>query len=159
VVVKAFSRRVAPEKYLNDDVFSLSVKATGNTFEKTVRVTDDAVRRFAAVTGDMNPLHLDGEYARETIFGERIAHGMLLGGYVGAVLGCDFPGPGTILVTQEFSFRKPVGIGDRVTIRVAVVERLEENRACLATMVVSESGDVVVDGRAIVILPDDFPTK
>lgn len=133
--------------------------APGNIFEKTVQVTDEAVRRFAEVTGDKNPLHLNEEYARETIFGERIAHGMLLGGYIGAVLGCDFPGPGTILVTQELSFRKSVRIGDQVTISVAIAERLEKNRACLATRIINAAGDIAVDGRAIVILPDDFPTK
>ena len=130
-----------------------------SSYEKTITVSDAAVRRFAEVTGDRNPLHLDDAYAKDTIFGERIAHGLLLGGYIGAVLGCEFPGQGTILVSLELSFRKPVLMGDTVAIQVTVTELMEKNRARLATSIVNQASDVVVDGRAIVVLPPDFPTK
>ncbi|MGC9307861.1 MAG: MaoC family dehydratase [Thermoplasmatota archaeon] len=130
-----------------------------SSYEKTITVSDAAVRRFAEVTGDRNPLHLDDAYAQDTLFGERIAHGLLLGGYIGAVLGCEFPGQGTILMSLELSFRRPVRIGDTVTIRVTLAALLAKNRARLATLIVNQAGDVVVDGRAIVVLPPDFPTK
>ena len=135
------------------------MESLDSPYEKTISVTDEAVRQFAEVTGDRNPLHLDEESARDTIFGERIAHGLLLGGYIGGVLGCEFPGQGTILVSLELSFRKPVKIGDTVTIRVAVKEIMRKNRACLATSIFNQTGDVVVDGQAIVVLPPNFPTK
>ena len=118
---------------------------------RTVGAAD--VEAFAAVSGDDNPLHLDEAYAATTPFKRRIAHGMLTGAYISAVLGTRLPGPGSVYVSQNLRFRRPVGIGDEVTTTVTV-RALDPRRgqATLAT-VCSVAGKTVVDGEAVVILP------
>jgi 3-hydroxybutyryl-CoA dehydratase len=116
-------------------------------------VTAADVEAFAAVSGDDNPLHLDEAYAATTPFKRRIAHGMLTGAYISAVLGTRLPGPGSVYVSQNLRFRRPVGIGDEVTTTVTV-RALDARRgqATLAT-VCSVAGKTVVDGEAVVALP------
>ena len=75
---------------------------------------------FAQVTGDMNPIHLDVEYAAGSIFGQRICHGMLVAGLISTVFGCHFPGNGWIYANQSLQFKRPVFIGEKVTITVTV---------------------------------------
>jgi len=93
---------------------------------RTVSAAD--VEAFAAVSGDDNPLHLDDAYAATTPFKRRIAHGMLTGAYISAVLGSRLPGPGAVYVSQTLRFRRPVGLGDEVTTTVTVRE-LDARRA------------------------------
>ena len=115
------------------------------------------IEAFAAVSGDTNPVHLDDAYARTTPFGERIAHGMLAGAYISAVMGTALPGPGAVYLTQSLRFRRPVRIGDPVTARVTV-KALDERRgyATLAT-VCQVNGKTVVDGEAVVMVPRRTP--
>ena len=94
----------------------ISVGMTG-TFEK--QVTDEDVRSFAKISGDYNPIHLDEEFAKDSLFGERISHGMLTASHISATL-YRFPGPGWIYVNQSLKFRAPVKIGDTVTTYVEV---------------------------------------
>ena len=117
------------------------------TFSKTL--TDEDVRAFAEASGDTNRLHLDAEFAGETRFGERIAHGTLVAGAISAAL-ARLPGL-TIYLSQELSFLGPVTIGDRITAECTVVEQLAENRFRLTTNVQDGSGDLVIDGEAVVI--------
>jgi len=118
---------------------------------RTVGVAD--IEAFAAVSGDENPVHLDEAYARTTAFGERIAHGMLSGAYISAVLGTRLPGPGAIYLSQSLRFRRPVRIGDTVTARVTV-KALDERRGHVTLDTVCEvDGRAVVDGEALVIAP------
>lgn len=116
-------------------------------------VTTAEVEAFAAVSGDDNPLHLDEAYAQTTQFGQRIAHGMLSGAYISAVLGTRLPGPGSVYVSQSLRFRRPVAIGDEVTAKVTV-SALDARRGhvTLAT-VCSVAGKTVADGEAVVIVP------
>lgn len=116
-------------------------------------VTATEVEAFAAVSGDTNPLHLDDDYARGTAFGQRIAHGMLAGAYISAVLGTRLPGPGAVYVSQSLRFRRPVAIGDQVTAR-ATVKDLDPRRGwvTLATACLV-NGKTVADGEAVVIVP------
>jgi 3-hydroxybutyryl-CoA dehydratase len=103
------------------------------SFGKTV--TESDIVLFAAVTGDTNPMHLNAEYAKGTIFGERIAHGMLAAGLITKVLGTQLPGPGTIYLSQTLKFRAPVRIGQTVTATVEVLElNPERRRATLRTV-------------------------
>ncbi len=115
------------------------------------------IEAFAAVSGDTNPVHLDDAYARATPFGERIAHGMLAGAYISAVMGTALPGPGAVYLTQSLRFRRPVRIGDPVTAKVTV-KALDERRgyATLAT-VCQVNGKTVVDGEAVVMVPRRTP--
>jgi 3-hydroxybutyryl-CoA dehydratase len=84
-------------------------------------VTDDMVQAFAEATGDKNPLHLDDEYAKKTIFGRRIAHGMLGASLISCILGTKLPGKGTIYKSQKLKFVRPIYVGDRITVKVRVM--------------------------------------
>lgn len=121
------------------------------SFGKTITEADIVL--FAAVTGDTNPMHLNAEYAKDTIFGERIAHGMLAAGLITKVLGTQLPGPGTIYLSQNLKFRAPVRIGQTVTATVEVVAlHPEKHRATLKT-VCTVAGEPVLEGEAYVSVP------
>lgn len=120
-------------------------------FSKTITEADIVL--FAAVTGDTNPMHLDAEYAADSIFKERIAHGMLAAGLITKVLGTQLPGPGTIYMSQSLRFRAPVRIGETVTATVEVLElHPEKHRATLRT-VCTVRGEPVLEGEAYVSVP------
>lgn len=120
-------------------------------FSKTISESD--IYLYAGVTGDLNPAHINETYAQGTFFKTRIAHGMLCAGFISAVIGTTLPGPGTIYIKQELNFRAPVRIGDTVTARVEVIEKLEKNRVRLKTACVNQEGTPVLDGEAIVSPP------
>lgn len=124
------------------------------TLSRTVTETD--VVLFAGITGDMNPAHTDQTWAERSRFGGRIAHGMLTAGFVSAVLGMHLPGPGTIYLQQTLRFTLPVRIGDTVTARAEVVELVPERRRVrLHTVVVNQRGELVLDGEALVMVPEN----
>lgn len=121
-------------------------------FSKTVTETD--VYLYAGITGDLNPAHINAAYANQTFFKGRIAHGMLSGGFISAVIGIQLPGPGTIYIRQEINFLAPVRMGDTVTARVEVTERIvEKNRLRLKTTCTNQDGVQVVSGEALVSPP------
>ncbi len=125
--------------------------AVGQSAERSFSITDERVRAFAEVSEDRNPVHLDEAYAAKTMFRGRVAHGMLLGGFISAVLGDDLPGPGSIYLGQTLEFLHPVRIGDRVTVKVSVTSA-ERARATLETLCLV--GDVLVaKGEATVVPP------
>lgn len=121
-------------------------------FQKTITETD--VYMYAGITGDLNPAHINEEYAKDTIFKGRIAHGMLTAGLVSAVLGMKLPGPGTIYLKQDLKFTAPVRIGDTIKAEVEVIEMIvEKNRIKLRTSCTNQNGDLVLDGEALVMPP------
>ncbi len=123
----------------------------GQVYEVKRIVTDEMVKLFAEATGDKNPVHLDDEYAKNTIFGGRIAHGILSLGIVSSVLGMEFPGAGTIYLMQNAKFKRPVYIGEEVTVKLIVKEiDKEKRRVLLETLVVKENGDNAIEGEALV---------
>ncbi|OLZ40347.1 acyl dehydratase [Natrinema saccharevitans] len=137
-----------------DDPDGISVGDTV-TFEKAL--TDEDVRAFAAVSGDTNRLHLDEGFAADTRFGERIVHGTLVSGLISAAL-ARLPGL-TIYLSQDLEFSGPVGIGDRVSARVEIVEALGNDQYRLETVVRNEDDDAtVIDGEAVVLI-DDLPAE
>lgn len=122
------------------------------SFTKTVTETD--IILYAGISGDFNPAHINAEYAKNSMFGQRIAHGMLSAGFISNVLGTQLPGPGTIYLGQELKFVKPVYLGDTVTATVTVKERIEEkNRLKLDTTVTNQRGETVITGTATVMPP------
>ena len=128
----------------------LSVGLTAS-FGKTITEADIVL--FAAVTGDTNPMHLNADYAKTSIFGERIAHGMLAAGLITKVLGTQLPGPGTIYMSQTLKFRAPVRIGETVTATVEVIAlHPEKHRATLRT-VCAVRGEPVLEGEAFTSVP------
>lgn len=121
-------------------------------FSKTISESD--VYLFAGITGDLNPAHVNQQEAEGTRFGGRIAHGMLVSGFISTVLGMYLPGPGTIYLSQEVRFTAPVMIGDTITARAEVVElEPQKRKVTLKTTVAKQDGVVAVEGQAVVLAP------
>jgi len=117
------------------------------SFSKTI--TDFDVKMFAGITGDFNPVHIDKEFAKNTLFNDRIAHGMLIASLFSTVLGTQLPGEGAIYAGQELKFTKPVYLEDTITATVTVTELdVEKNRVVLETIATNQNGDVVIKGFA-----------
>ena len=112
------------------------------------------IQAFAAVSGDTNPAHLDADYANDTVFHGVIAHGMWSGALISALLGTEFPGPGTIYLNQDLHFIRPVRIGDTLTVTVTVTTKDDaKKRLTLDCDVVNQHGEKVVTGVATVLAP------
>lgn len=126
--------------------------AVGDVAEVAYTVTAETIREFVTASGDDNPIHSDAEFAARTRFGRVIAPGMLTGSFVSSVIGTRLPGPGTIYLSQSFRFLRPVYVGDRVTARVEIVERVaERNRLRLRTTCVNQGGELLLEGEAWVL--------
>jgi 3-hydroxybutyryl-CoA dehydratase len=126
----------------------------GDSAEIRKTIGDEEVRAFAELTGDRNPVHLDEEYAAQTRFGRRIAHGMLGASLISAVLANELPGRGTVYLSQTLRFTAPVFLGDTVTARV-VVKHVREDKpvVTLETFCTNQRGERVVEGEAVVLVP------
>jgi len=114
------------------------------------------IQLFAAVSGDMNPAHLDREYAKDTPFQGVIAHGLWGGALISAVLGTKLPGPGTVYLDQSLHFSRPVRLGDTTT--ASVTCRAKNDETCRATfdcLVVNQRGETVIRGVAEVLVPEN----
>lgn len=121
-------------------------------FAKTVTETD--IYLYAGITGDFNPAHVNEEYAKNTFFKTRIAHGMLTAGFISAIIANQLPGPGTIYLKQDLSFLAPVHMGDTITGRVEVIElNVEKNRVRLKTTCSNQDGVMVISGEGLVSPP------
>lgn len=126
----------------------------GDTASRTHTFTDADVRAFAALTGDFNPVHVDDEAAARSRFGKRVAHGMLVASLFSALFGTELPGEGAVYLKQELKFVKPVFIGDTVTARVTLLERIEEkNRVLFETVAENADGAVLLTGQALLLAP------
>lgn len=125
----------------------------GDKFSTDRLVTDELIRKFADVSGDYNPIHLDEEVAKNTRFGQRIAHGMLSGAFISAVLGYEFSERSIVYLSQTLKFTAPVFIGDTVT-ATATVTKIREDKpiVTLETVCTNQNGDVLVKGEAAVMI-------
>ena len=133
------------------DISFASVKV-GDQASMTKTVSEADINKFADVSSDYNPVHIDEEFAKTTMFGGRIAHGMLSAAYISAVIGTRLPGKNTIYMKQDLSFRAPVKIGDTVTATVEVIEKIDaKNRLILKTTVTNQDGTLIIDGTATVM--------
>ena len=121
------------------------------SFSKTV--TEQDVMLFGEISGDLNPVHFDEEFARKTIFRGRIAHGVLCLSYISTVLGMKMPGPGTVFISANSRFKAPVRIGDTVTTICTVREVVPEKRRVQFDCVCKVGDTVVVEGEALVMPP------
>lgn len=126
----------------------------GVSASRTRTITEEDILNFARASGDTNPIHVDAEYAARTRFGKRLAHGMLTGSLVSAILGNDLPGHGTVYLGQDFKFKAPVFIGDTITASVELVKFREDKRiATFRTICTNQDGVLVLEGEAVVIAP------
>ena len=125
----------------------------GDTASLSRTISDDDIRAFANATGDHNPLHLDEEFAKQTRFGKRIAHGMLSASLISAVIANDLPGQGSIYLGQTLQFVAPVFPGDTVTARVTVTGIREDKPIVkLETVCTNQRDEVVIRGEATVLV-------
>ena len=125
----------------------------GDTASLSRTISDDDIRAFANATGDHNPLHLDEEFASQTRFGKRIAHGMLSASLISAVIANDLPGKGSIYLGQTLQFVAPVFPGDTVTARVTVTSIREDKPIIkLETVCTNQRDEAVIKGEATVLV-------
>jgi 3-hydroxybutyryl-CoA dehydratase len=127
--------------------------AVGQTASLGKTITEADILLFAAVSTDTNPVHINAEAAKASIFGERIAHGMLSAGLISAVLGTQLPGPGTIYMGQTLRFRAPVKIGDTVTATAEITALDAVKRRATLKTTCAVAGKVVIEGEAQVQIP------
>ena len=131
----------------------------GDRAEVTRVATDSDIAAFVDAVGDYNPIHSDPTYAAGTLFKERIAPGIWTAGLISAVIGTRLPGPGTIYLSQDLRFLRPVKLGDTITARVEVIEIIQEkNRVRLRTVCVNQRGEDVLGGEALV-MPSRTPVR
>jgi acyl dehydratase len=125
----------------------------GESAQITRTITIEDIEAFAAVSGDVSPIHMDGEYAQGTYFGGRIAHGALVAGVISAVLGTKLPGPGAIYMSQQMRFLAPVRPGDTVTARAEVSDwDSQKGRVTLVTEVTNQDNVKVIIGEARLVM-------
>jgi len=126
----------------------------GQTYEMSFTMNQERVRAYAQATGDNNPIHLDKEAGAASIFGRRVAQGMLTAGLISGVMGTRFPGTGAIYLSQSVKFLKPVFMGDTITVQVKVLEKMAaKNRLRMETVCVNQHGEQVLVGEAMVMPP------
>lgn len=119
----------------------------------TKTVSDFDIRQFAEISTDHNPVHLDDDYAQDTIFGGRIAHGMLTASLISAVIGEQLPGHGSVYLGQSLKFLAPVFPGDAVTAEVSVAS-IDHGRRRVTLDCICRVGDkAVLKGEALVLAP------
>lgn len=123
----------------------------GDTASIHKTFTNEEVDQFAKLSLDRNPIHLDEDFAKNTVFGKRIVHGILVASLFSGLLGDKLPGKGTIYLGQKLSFKKPVFIGEEVTASVEITNIREDKPiVTLKTICVNNTNEVVIDGEAVV---------
>lgn len=137
--------------YLENITYDELTEGDTATFSRTLTETELVL--FAAVSGDVNPVHLDAEFAAGSMFKERIAHGMWSGSLISAALATVMPGPGTIYLEQSLSFKKPVRLDDTLTVHLTILAKEPKQRVRVACDVKNQNGDQVVVGEAKIIAP------
>ena len=125
----------------------------GDTFSSTRFISMDDVQLFADVTGDDNPIHLDEEYAKNSIFGERVVHGVLSLGVMSKVLGKDYPGIGSIAVAISIQFLRPVPVNSEIRVDIKVMEKIEKRKHVRMRCTIYRNNKIAMRGEATVIPP------
>lgn len=125
----------------------------GETFSTSKQITDGVVRAFAELSGDFNPIHIDEEFAAQTRFGKRIAHGMISGVLLSAVLGYEFRERKIVYLSQTMKFIAPVFIGDTITATATIIKIREDKPiVTLETVCTNQSGEATLTGEAAVMI-------
>src|SRR5262245_62048371 len=141
-------------EFIENRTFDEIKVGDSSTLERTL--TEQDITLFAVMSGDINPAHVDTEYATSSRFREVIGHGMWSGALISTVLGTAFPGPGTIYLGQSLRFRRPVKVGDTITIKVTAKEKdATKGKVVFDTECANQDGGTVVSGTAEVIAPTE----
>jgi len=120
----------------------------GQTYKFEHAISEDDVKQYAKIIGDFNPLHLDKEYAKTTIYKKRIVHGMLTSSLFSTLLGMYCPGKNSIILSMDTSFKRPVFTGTRLQIRGEVTRKIHPFRIILMKLTVSDGKNILVEGKA-----------
>jgi phosphate acetyltransferase len=148
----AVGKPVDRREYIENRTFDEIKVGDSASLQRTLDLKD--IQLFAVMSGDVNPAHVDPEYAASSLFHEVIAHGMWGGALISTVLGTLYPGPGTVYIDQSLHFSRPVTIGDTITVTVTVKEKFERTRhVILDCQCVNQEGRVVIRGTAEVLAP------
>lgn len=126
----------------------------GDTAEFSKKVTMDDLQKFAAATGDYNEIHVNKTAGKNSRFGKCIAHGALVVGMFGTVLGIGYVGQGAVYLSQTVKFRAPVMVDDEITAQLEVLEKLSSNRVRFRTFAENQNGTVVAEGESVVMVPN-----
>ena len=130
--------------------------SVGDSYVDYRFLSAEDVRIFGGVTGDTNPIHTDSEYAQQTRFGERVVHGVFLLSLFSKVIGCHFPGPGSVAVKISCRFLRPVAVNTTVRVEVIISEKLEKRRHIIArTLVYNEDNKICGAGEVTFIPPGE----
>ncbi len=154
-MVKPATKKVV-EKKMSDsstDRYPYEEFEVGMSASYAKTITDADIVLFAGISGDINPVHLNQEFAADTMFAGRIAHGLLTASFISTVLGVMLPGPGGIYLRQDLNFKAPVRAGETVTARVTIKELVPEKRRVILDTVCTVGDTVVLDGTAHVYVP------
>ena len=135
------------------DGYKFEDMSVGMTHQTVHIITEKDIDLFAEVSGDRNPLHMEEEFAKNTPFGQRIAHGALTASYISGILGNDLPGPGSIFVGLNMRFRRPVLIGSEVIVKVEVTEMRERGNRVTLKVSCNVDGKAAISGEAMVMVP------
>ncbi|MCF6217040.1 MAG: MaoC family dehydratase [Emcibacter sp.] len=127
--------------------------SVGQLYTTVNIVSEEDIVKFSEVTGDVNPIHLDEDYAKSSIFGERIAHGMISAGYISAIFGTKFPGPGSIYLSQSLKFKAPVKVGATVETTVTIIDLNEKRKFVTLNCECKVGGVSVLTGEALLKVP------
>ncbi|HYA99288.1 MAG TPA: MaoC/PaaZ C-terminal domain-containing protein [Ktedonobacteraceae bacterium] len=128
----------------------------GETASLVRTLSKEDIELFAVMSGDVNPAHVDEDYAKSDVFHKIIAHGMWGASLISTLLGTKLPGPGTIYLDQTLSFRRPVSVGDTVIVTVTVTAKeAARHRVTLDCKCSNQRGEVVIRGTALVIAPTE----
>ena len=138
---------------MNDQGYYLEDLKVGMSASYAKTVTEADVVLFAGVSGDTNPVHLNEEFAKETMFQGRIAHGMLSASFISTVLGTKLPGPGCSYLSQNLKFRAPVRSGDTVSATATITDIVPDKKRVVMQTVCSVRNQIVIEGEAVVMVP------
>ncbi len=125
----------------------------GMTEAYTQTITDADVKNFAGISGDRNPIHMSDEYASDTRYGRRIAHGLISVSFFSSLFGNKLPGPGCVYASQSIKFKRAVYIGDTVVARVTVKSLDIKMKKVIFDTICTVNGKVVINGEAEIFIP------
>lgn len=122
---------------------------------KNIEITRDLVDSYASLTGDRNPIHLNEDYAKRSSFGKCIAHGMLLSSYFSTVIASEYPGEGSIYLSQDIKFIKPCFVGEWITVKIELIQEIKKVNSTiykLSTQILNIENEILIEGGATVFL-------
>ena len=139
---------------MNNHKLTIEKIKVGQSAEFLKLISEEDIKQFARLTGDNNPIHLDDEYAKKTMFKKRIAHGLLTASFISTVIATKLPGQGSIYLDQSLKFLAPVYIGNQIRIFVKVTKKNIEKRIVMLSTEAYVSEKKIITGEARILLND-----